>query len=294
MREGRLENRQEKTTLSTPIGDSSHDLPITGQSDIKKLRRENEHLRREIWGLRDEYDRLEGLLKKRRGQDSENEEEEYDREDDEEDEDDEEEDADEEEEDRRDQENEENAQKATTATSGSSSILGGHRDTSRRNSLRVEFDGLSVVDEEADETQTVSEQSPGYQQETDQDGGPYCGTITLPNGRQGVFFSDAMAAPRRKVNGAGPNISFSEYRTLLASQNVDPGDMQFPPEDPPDGYTYPYYENTGAIGLGALVSTAPPPPPDDSDYFHSIVSILDGPKYSWIATERTLFDFIRH
>ena len=41
----------------------------TGQNDIKKLRRENEQLRREIWGLREQYDRLEGLLgkAKRRG-----------------------------------------------------------------------------------------------------------------------------------------------------------------------------------------------------------------------------------
>ncbi|XP_075229262.1 uncharacterized protein LOC142328951 isoform X2 [Lycorma delicatula] len=36
-----------------------------GQNDIKKLRRENEHLRREIWALREEYDRLETLLKSR-------------------------------------------------------------------------------------------------------------------------------------------------------------------------------------------------------------------------------------
>ena len=42
----------------------------SGQNDIKKLRRENEQLRREIWGLREEYDRLEGLLgkAKRHGQ----------------------------------------------------------------------------------------------------------------------------------------------------------------------------------------------------------------------------------
>lgn len=33
-----------------------------GQSDIRKLRRENELLRREIWTLRDEYDRLDKLL----------------------------------------------------------------------------------------------------------------------------------------------------------------------------------------------------------------------------------------
>ncbi|KAJ6649923.1 hypothetical protein Bhyg_05164 [Pseudolycoriella hygida] len=33
-----------------------------GQSDIKKLRKENDQLRREIWALRDEYDRLDKLL----------------------------------------------------------------------------------------------------------------------------------------------------------------------------------------------------------------------------------------
>lgn len=36
-----------------------------GQNDIKKLRRENDQLRREIWALREEYDRLEALLKKK-------------------------------------------------------------------------------------------------------------------------------------------------------------------------------------------------------------------------------------
>ncbi|XP_059614133.1 uncharacterized protein LOC132260185 [Phlebotomus argentipes] len=34
-----------------------------GQSDIRKLRRENDQLRREIWCLRDEYDRLDKLLR---------------------------------------------------------------------------------------------------------------------------------------------------------------------------------------------------------------------------------------
>lgn len=36
---------------------------IAGHNDIKKLRRENDQLRREIWNLRDEYDRLEAMLK---------------------------------------------------------------------------------------------------------------------------------------------------------------------------------------------------------------------------------------
>ena len=39
---------------------------VLGQNDIKKLRRENEQLRREIWSLRDEYDKLEEILKKQR------------------------------------------------------------------------------------------------------------------------------------------------------------------------------------------------------------------------------------
>lgn len=35
---------------------------VLGQSDIKKLRRENAQLKKEIWTLRDEYDRLGKLL----------------------------------------------------------------------------------------------------------------------------------------------------------------------------------------------------------------------------------------
>ena len=34
-----------------------------GQSEIKTLKREREQLRREIWSLRDEYDKLENLLR---------------------------------------------------------------------------------------------------------------------------------------------------------------------------------------------------------------------------------------
>ena len=41
-----------------------------GQNDIKKLRRENEQLRREIWCLRDEYDKLEEILKKQKCQET--------------------------------------------------------------------------------------------------------------------------------------------------------------------------------------------------------------------------------
>lgn len=34
-----------------------------GQSDIKKLKRENEMLKKGLWYLRDEYDKLERLIK---------------------------------------------------------------------------------------------------------------------------------------------------------------------------------------------------------------------------------------
>ncbi|XP_063988383.1 MATH and LRR domain-containing protein PFE0570w isoform X2 [Diachasmimorpha longicaudata] len=46
-----------------------------GHNDIKKLRRENEQLRREIWCLREEYDKLEEILKSQKSrEDSENDE----------------------------------------------------------------------------------------------------------------------------------------------------------------------------------------------------------------------------
>lgn len=38
-------------------------FPWVGQSEIKSLKREREQLRREIWTLRDEYDKLENLLR---------------------------------------------------------------------------------------------------------------------------------------------------------------------------------------------------------------------------------------
>lgn len=42
---------------------------FSGQNDIKKLRKENEQLRREIWCLRDEYDKLEEILRKQKSHD---------------------------------------------------------------------------------------------------------------------------------------------------------------------------------------------------------------------------------
>jgi cell division protein FtsB len=45
---------------------------VSGQNYIKKLRRENEQLKREIWNLREEYERLENYIKSR--EQSENEE----------------------------------------------------------------------------------------------------------------------------------------------------------------------------------------------------------------------------
>lgn len=58
---------------------------ILGQNDIKKLRKENEQLRREIWCLREEYDKLEEILKHQKNlsySDNDNEDEDDDEEDD--------------------------------------------------------------------------------------------------------------------------------------------------------------------------------------------------------------------
>ncbi|XP_069694424.1 uncharacterized protein [Periplaneta americana] len=148
-----------------------------GQNDIKKLRRENEQLRREIWGLREEYDRLEGLLGKARrrgahqgdesdnGEKCEDEDEEYDEEEDEDD-DDENGNAGEH---SADIDNAENQQKASSSSRPPGTAL------------RVEFDGLSIVDEETDEEGDNGGR--GEQQ--------FLGKIKLPSGKEGVFLSDA-------------------------------------------------------------------------------------------------------
>nr|CAI5824388.1 unnamed protein product [Callosobruchus analis] len=44
-------------------GEMSTSSPTGGQSDIKKLKRENEMLKKGLWYLRDEYDKLERLIK---------------------------------------------------------------------------------------------------------------------------------------------------------------------------------------------------------------------------------------
>ncbi|KYN29475.1 PREDICTED: uncharacterized protein LOC108763865 isoform X1 [Trachymyrmex cornetzi] len=117
-----------------------------GQNDIKKLRRENEQLRREIWSLRDEYDKLEEILKKQKNPD---ESEEYEDRSEEDDglqsdfscEEDEEECEDNEKmvKDFNQEEQLENAENQKISSEKMSSNM--HR-------LHVEFDDLSVVDEE--------------------------------------------------------------------------------------------------------------------------------------------------
>ena len=52
--------------LHAPPTNSPILYAAAGQDDVKKLRRENDQLRRELWGLRDEYDKLEALLKRKR------------------------------------------------------------------------------------------------------------------------------------------------------------------------------------------------------------------------------------
>lgn len=52
-----------------PVGNQQfniYNIIFPGQSDIKKLKRENEQLKREISALRYEYDRLDRMLRERR------------------------------------------------------------------------------------------------------------------------------------------------------------------------------------------------------------------------------------
>ncbi|XP_011069009.1 PREDICTED: uncharacterized protein LOC105154912 isoform X1 [Acromyrmex echinatior] len=117
-----------------------------GQNDIKKLRRENEQLRREIWSLRDEYDKLEEILKKQKNPDESEEYEDRSEEDDglqsdfscEEDE----EECEDNEKTVKDFNQEEQLENAENQKISSEKM------SSNMHRLHVEFDDLSVVDEE--------------------------------------------------------------------------------------------------------------------------------------------------
>ncbi|KAL0117739.1 hypothetical protein PUN28_008854 [Cardiocondyla obscurior] len=117
-----------------------------GQNDIKKLRRENEQLRREIWSLRDEYDKLEEILKKQKNHDESEEYEDRSEEDDglqsdfsfEEDEE-------------NDDDNEKTAKdfnQEEQLENAENQKISSEKMSSNMHRLHVEFDDLSVVDEE--------------------------------------------------------------------------------------------------------------------------------------------------
>ncbi|CAK9823664.1 hypothetical protein ANTRET_LOCUS1964 [Anthophora retusa] len=118
-----------------------------GQNDIKKLRRENEQLRREIWSLRDEYDKLEEILKRQKShEESEEYEDRSDEDDDlrseysyEEDE----------EPDQGDQESIKELNKSEQLENAENQKISTEKMTSNSvHRLHVDFDDLSVVDEE--------------------------------------------------------------------------------------------------------------------------------------------------
>ncbi|XP_017892249.1 uncharacterized protein LOC108632295 isoform X2 [Ceratina calcarata] len=118
------------------------------QNDIKKLRRENEQLRREIWSLRDEYDKLEEILKRQKGR-ADSEEYEEDRSD--------EDDGlqsdysfeDEEEPDRDTQDSSQEPSKPEQIENAENQKISSEKMTSNTlHRLHVDFDDLSVVDEE--------------------------------------------------------------------------------------------------------------------------------------------------
>ncbi|XP_015429547.1 PREDICTED: uncharacterized protein LOC107186235 [Dufourea novaeangliae] len=119
-----------------------------GQNDIKKLRKENEQLRREIWSLRDEYDKLEEILKRQK---SRGESEEYEIRSDEDDglqsdyslEEDEEFD-----EDKTTQDSSKELNKAEQLENAENQKISSEKMTSSLHRLHVDFDDLSVVEEE--------------------------------------------------------------------------------------------------------------------------------------------------
>ncbi|XP_043250253.1 uncharacterized protein LOC122396160 isoform X1 [Colletes gigas] len=119
-----------------------------GQNDIKKLRRENEQLRREIWSLRDEYDKLEEILKRQksregseeyedRSEEDEDEQSQYSFEQDEEFE-----------QDENDQDENKNLNKAEQLENAENQKISSEKMTNSVHRLHVDFDDLSVVDEE--------------------------------------------------------------------------------------------------------------------------------------------------
>ncbi|XP_034937685.1 myb-like protein X isoform X2 [Chelonus insularis] len=141
------------------------------QNDIKKLRRENEQLRREIWCLREEYDKLEEILKSQQNRADSEDNEEYSQDEvstsdieDDEDEEEKEEEQDDEKEEKKEKKIDkkeklltldgviqdellENAENQKLSSEKTNSL---HR-------LHVEFDQLSVVDEEEESTKKEKE-----------------------------------------------------------------------------------------------------------------------------------------
>ncbi|XP_034254272.1 protein bfr2 [Thrips palmi] len=127
------------------------------QDDVKKLRRENDQLRRELWGLRDEYDKLEALLKeKEQGGESE----EYSDEEDAEDVEGEEEEAEEEGDEDQDGDGDDGDQGAEegkpSPQDGSAAAAPAAQGAAAYRERQVDFDMLSVVQEETENDQTDS------------------------------------------------------------------------------------------------------------------------------------------
>ncbi|PSN51829.1 hypothetical protein C0J52_17683 [Blattella germanica] len=99
-------------------------------------------------------------------------------------------------EDEADLDNAENQQKASSTSS-----------RTRRNSVRVLFDGLSVVDEETDEEATCDSANSKHKHEQQ-----FFGKIKLPNGKEGVFMSDGMLPNSNGVQPCSwPEQSYYNY-----------------------------------------------------------------------------------
>ncbi|XP_011871266.1 PREDICTED: uncharacterized protein LOC105563895 isoform X2 [Vollenhovia emeryi] len=170
----------------------------SGQNDIKKLRRENEQLRREIWSLRDEYDKLEDILKKQKNRESE----EYEDRSEEDDglqsdfscEEDEEEYEDNEKtvKDLNQEEQLENAENQKISSEKMSSNM--HR-------LHVEFDDLSVVDEEEEPRRDKDKKETTPEKENEAVGHPPPPVLSPRQLHENIPFYPATYEPTSAFSG---------------------------------------------------------------------------------------------
>ncbi|KAE8743185.1 hypothetical protein FOCC_FOCC011214, partial [Frankliniella occidentalis] len=244
------------------------------QDDIKKLRRENDQLRRELWGLRDEYDKLEALLKRKQVGDASDEfsEDEEEGEVEEEEEEDGEQSGEEEEEEEEEDEDDDGAggDRAAERVEADPAQDDATKSAATSRDRQVDFDMLSVVQEETENDQTDS-----------QTGGEDQGASPIIPRKKGVCFlleplpehqpapaeqpqQPAQPAPQPTPQPAQPGVQLGCDQYLVsaegkplrgaAGQFLTTADLARDPFQYPAAYGY----ATGTIVGGVLIPAVDP------------------------------------